>query len=325
MKTLLGVSFATIYGLTIRLLFGFFNNIMSIMSVTALIIVPVIIGFATVMFIPLDKISTGVGAFFKPWLTTLAILFLTILINLEGAICWIMIYPLFSIMAGFGGLGAYYLKKKQQQMPDDPTIIDWEKPDSLKISLVLLTPLFFGWIEGDRSLAPKELSITEEVIIAAPPAEIWYALTHVNKVDGNEKKTHLANALGFPHHLQTTLDSAAVGGKRMAYYEHGLYFEETITAYEPERLMVLDIDVDPDKIPPTVMDEHILIGGKHVDVLEDTYRLTPLSDGTSQLSLTSRFYINTPFNWYSRIWAKYLMSDLLSGELDLIRHRAQFK
>jgi hypothetical protein len=29
------------------------------------------------------------------------------------------------------------------------------------------------------------------------------------------------------------------------------------------------------------------------------------------------------FNWYAGIWAKYLMSDLLKGELNLIKQRSE--
>lgn len=107
----------------------------------------------------------------------------------------------------------------------------------------------------------------------------------------------------------------------MAYYDKGLFFDETITEYEIEKRLVLDIKTDPKNIPPTVMDEHILIGGKHVDILQDIYTLEPLPNGNCLLKLSSRFFINTPFNWYAAVWAKYLMSDILNGELELIKGR----
>ena len=108
----------------------------------------------------------------------------------------------------------------------------------------------------------------------------------------------------------------------MAYYDKGLYFNETITEYEHEKKMVLDIKTDPNKIPPTVMDEHILIGGRHVDILQDVYTLEQLPNGNYLLKLSSHFFINTPFNWYAAIWADYLMSDILDAELQLIQSRA---
>jgi hypothetical protein len=139
-------------------------------------------------------------------------------------------------------------------------------------------------------------------------------------VSPQESQSSVSGLLGFPKHQSTTLDTVVVGGKRTAYYEKGLYFEETITQYQSERLLVLRVDANPNAIPPTVMDEHILIGGKHLDILEDVYELNPLPGGRTRLTLSSRFYINTPFNWYARTWAHFLMSDILQSELELIKN-----
>jgi len=319
MKTLLAVSLATIYGLSLRIMFGLLNSFMGIMSVSFLILAPVIIGFLTIILIPKEKTKSSSGAFFKPWLTSLAILVVTMLFNIEGSICWIMIYPLFSILAGIGGLIAFHLRKQSFK---DPNKNDWEQPKSLKISLILFIPAFIGLIEGDRTLSPKEFNISESVVISASTKEVWYHLTNINEITAKENSTYFSNMMGFPRHLQTTLDTLSVGGKRKAIYENGLYFEETISKYEPEKLLVLDIKIDPNKIPPTVMDEHIVIGGKHVDILQDIYTIEKISDTSCRLTLSSRFNINTPFNWYASIWAKYLMVDILQSEINLIKERA---
>jgi hypothetical protein len=322
MKSLLAVVFATVYGLCVRLLFGFLGDVMGIMSIGFLIFLPVVIGYLTIALMPRHKTRTAGGAFLKPWLTSLVILILTILINVEGRICWIMIFPLFGILAGFGGVIAYFIRKRDDTDLDNNGKNDWDRFDTLKTSFVLFIPVFVSLIEGDRTLKPKEFTIERQVAIDAAPEVVWHELTNLGTLSADEKGTSFATILGFPHYLKTTLDTPAVGGKRMAYYEKGLYFEETITKYEPEKLMVLDIKTDPNKIPPTVMDEHIVIGGKHVDILEDTYKLEMRKDGNSHLTLTGKFYINTPFNWYAGIWAEYLMNDILDEQLHLIRERA---
>lgn len=324
MKTLFAITFATVYGLILRALFGFLQNYMEIMSVAFIILAPVAIGFLTIRLIPAEQTTSRTAAFFKPWLTSLAILAITILFNIEGTICWVMIFPLFAILAGFGGILAYSFRKQEaaSNKPDDSILDDWDNPHTLKLSLVLLLPVFIGLIEGDRTSLGKELTITEEIIIPATPTAVWSAWAGLHETAPGERQTSLANFMGFPKHVRTTLDTLAVGGKRMAFYEKGLYFEETIAQYEPERLLALDIKTDPHKIPPTVLDEHIVIGGKHIDLLQDVYQSEQLADGTTRLRLSSRFYINTPFNWYAGIWAKYLMADLLEGELELIKRRA---
>jgi hypothetical protein len=315
MKTLLAVGFATLYALGIRLLFGISNGLLEIMTLAFLAIAPMVIGFLTVYFI--KTLRSYAAAFFLPWATSAAILFFTIILNMEGTICWIMIYPFFAIAAGLGGIFALYLneKKRARENPGPPNY--WN------LSWILCLPAVFGIIEGQRTLSHRDMTISESVVIAASPEEVWKQLTNINDIPENSGETSFAEMMGFPKHLNTTLDSLTLGGKRTATYEHGLYFDETIAQYENNKLMVLDIHTDPSKIPPTVMDEHILIGGKHCDIEQDTYMLEQLEDGTTRLTLTSKFWINTPFNWYSGWWAKYLMSDILRGEIELIKSRAE--
>ena len=314
MKALFAIGFATLYALALRVLFGSLNGILEIMTLAFLVIAPMVIGFLTVFFI--KTLRSYAAAFFLPWATSAAILFFTIILNMEGTICWIMIYPFFAVAAGLGGIFALYLNEKRRARENPP-------PNYWNLSWILCLPAVFGIMEGQRTLSRQDIAISETVVIAASPAEVWEQLININDIPENADETSFAEWLGFPKHLSTTLDSLTTGGKRKATYEHGLYFDETITQYENNRLMVLDIHTDPSKIPPTVMDEHILIGGKHCDIEQDTYTLEELKDGTTRLTLTSKFWINTPFNWYSGLWAKYLMSDILSGEIELIRERAE--
>ncbi|HTF82722.1 MAG TPA: hypothetical protein VL947_13395 [Cytophagales bacterium] len=311
MKSIFAVVVASLYGLSVRLIFGFLNNVLGIMSVTFLMLVPIFIGFLNIRLMP---VKSAIAAFFIPWITSTLLLVITLLFNIEGIICWLMIFPVFAIFAGIGGIIAYHMQKRKDHKS--------KYRDTLDISFAVLLPLLLGYIEGERTLSPEVYTLKEEVVIPASSKKVWHTLTHLSEVGTQEKHTPLSTFMGFPKHLKTMMDTAAVGQRRMAYYERGLFFEETITKLEHERLLVLDIHTDPNKIPPTIMDEHIVIGGKHLDILEDTYELKKMPDGNTHLTLSSKFYINTPLNWYAGIWAKLLMSDLLSGELKLIQKRA---
>ncbi|PJJ61173.1 SRPBCC family protein [Hymenobacter chitinivorans] len=319
MKFLFAIALATAHGLLIRLLFGSASGLMEIMSVTFLFFVPSIIGFLTVILMPARKITTGAEAFFTPWLTSLALLVITILLNMEGAICWLMAFPIFAIAAGVGGIVAYWLRKPKS---NDPNANNWQKPNTLNVSLVFIVPLLLGSIEGEKALTPKQMVIEKAVVLNAPAADVWQKLISNKQLGQPADETSFAALLGFPKHVSTTLDTLRVGGTRMAYYEKGLYFKETVTKYQPERLLVLRVDANPNATPAAVMDEHILIGGKHLDILEDVYDLRPLPGGRTRLVLSSRFYINTPFNWYAGIWAHYLMTDILEGELNVLAQPA---
>lgn len=326
MKSLFAITFASVYGLIVRGVFGLFAGNMEVMGMTFLCLSPLVIGFLTVFFWPKGKINSMGAAFGRPWITSFIILLITMMFGIEGAICWIMIFPFFGIAAGFGGMFAHWLENrevKKEGMTDILDDSDWMKPTNLKVSVLMLLPMLIGVVEGDKMSSSQYSLLKKSVTIEASPQEVWNTITNVNIVNHAEKATHFTDAMGFPKHLRTTLDSCAVGGKRMAYYEKGLYFEETITEVIPFERLVLDIDVDPTKIPATVLDEHIVIGGKHVDVIEDIYTLKENPDGTTLLTLSNQYVINTPFNWYAGIWAKYLMNDLLKGELNMMKLRSE--
>lgn len=324
MRPIFAISFAVLYGLTLRLFFGFIGDLLGIMSLAFLVVGPFVIGFLTVFLMPKKRSLTGSAAFFIPWLTSLVILIITIVVNIEGTICWMMIYPLFAILAGLGGLFANKFRKKKVEVTDPENYDYWTKPDKIGASLLLLAPVLLGALEGGRTLSRKDMIISKEIIVTATPAAIWKALANINTIQPTEKHISFSSLLGFPKHISTTLDTLSVGGKRMARYEKGLYFEETISSFNGQSL-VLDVKTDPANIPPTVMDEHILIGGKHVDILQDVYRVQDLHDGTCRIGLSSHFFINTPFNWYAGIWANWLMSDILNEELNLVKARAASK
>ena len=127
--------------------------------------------------------------------------------------------------------------------------------------------------------------------------------------------------MGFPRHVSTTLDTLAINSHRISVYEKGLTFDETICRLEPARRLEVTITNDPSKISKAIMDEHIVIGGEHIRMQGDAYTLEPMSAGKTRLSLVSHFSINTPFNWYAGLWAKWLMSDVIQEELNSVRQQ----
>jgi hypothetical protein len=321
MKLLFSVLIATMYGLTIRLLYGIFDNVMGIMGVSFFFLAPFLIGYLTVILLPYKEEHTATGAFFKPWLTCGAILLITLLLNIEGAICWAMAFPLFAILAGLGGVRAFGRKRRRfrDKMDWDFEKDGWEKPGSLKVSFLFLLPLLAGAIEGDRTSSFEELRVEKQVEIKASQEAVWNALLSNKQTDIKSRGFTFSAFFGFPYHLNTTTGKVAVGGFRVANYEKGLTFMEIIEKMEPGRSLVLAIKTDPSKISKAIMDEHIVIGGKHVQLLQDEYRLEELPGGQTRLTLSSRFSINTPFNWYAGIWSKWLMSDILQEELNAVR------
>ena len=326
MKSILAICFASAYGLAIRYLFLFFVNFTEVISLSLVFVAPFAIGYVTVALSGLEKVENSLSAFFRPWAVTAILLLLTIFLSLEGAICWVIIYPFFSVAAGIGGLIAYYFmrhRKQQAENAENPDILDdFDRPGRLKMSPFLLLPFVLGLVEDDRFLSPAVHEVTREITVAAPAEHVWKVLTAIDTIRAEDDHSFFREVLDLPRHLRTELDTLAPGGRRTAYYERGLYFEETIAECVPGRLLRLRIKSNPGSIPPHVLDEHVVIGGKHFKALEDTYRLTPLPGGRCRVQLTGRVEINTPFNWYACRWANWLMSDAFDNLLQIVQKRA---
>ena len=314
MKLLFSIFIATFYGLSIRMLFDVFD--LGVMSLPFLALVPFGIGYLTVLLLPYREKQTSTGAFFKPWLSCMAILAVTMYLHIEGSICWIMIFPFFAIISGFGGVVAFNRKRRRyrRKIEWDFDKEDWEKPGSLQISFLFLIPLLAAAIEGDRISSFESLTVEKQVTLKDSPDVVWNTLTGSHRPVVKVHHASLANILGFPHHLSTTIDTFKTGGSRIAAYEKGLTFMETIKKIEPGRSLVVAVTTDASQISKAIMDEHIVIGGRHIQMQEDAYKLEALPNGQTRLTLSSQFSINTPFNWYAGIWARWLMSDILSEE-----------
>ncbi|TGL65364.1 hypothetical protein [Leptospira jelokensis] len=319
--TNLAILTATVYGLLLRILHDLLSEFLGgIVSISFVMLAPLTIGFITVYLLPKEQSNRMVNAIFKPFIPCLILMCVTIALNIEGTICWIMIFPLFAFTASLGGILAFQIRKSIDKNSMEKSEKD---RNTMYGSFILCLPLVIGFIEGDNTLTRKDFYIARSVTIQASPEAVWKELTNINEIFPEEQKFDFSTFLGFPKHLSTTIEKMELGGRRIATYEKGLIFHETIEKFEKDKLLVLNINIDPKAIPVKVMDEHIVLGGKHVDILQDVYQLQKLSDETTRLTLSSHFYINTPFNWYAGIWSEYLMRDILQSQINLIENRTK--
>ena len=106
-------------------------------------------------------------------------------------------------------------------------------------------------------------------------------------------------------------------------FSNGLVFHEKVTAYTHQQKMQFTIKANPQEIPSTTMDEHVVIGGNFFDVLNGTYELEKLSGNTYRLHLYSHFELTTTFNFYASWWAHWIMTDIQNNILQVVKYRAQ--
>ncbi|MBB4081100.1 hypothetical protein GGR28_003747 [Lewinella aquimaris] len=309
---LLVVIVPTLYALVLRLLFGVdgWDDLFEVMSITFLFLLPTILGALTVYLSPLEKVRSLSYRMIIPWVPLLLFLILTIAIAIEGWACWLMILPVFMFTSSMGGLigGHYKLKGKNEK---------------INISLLVFLPFLVAPIESNLGRRTAVFEVPTYIDIKADRDAIWDNVTRVTELKESDDTGWLTEFLGFPRPVSAELNYEGVGAYRKAIFTNGLVFHETVTEYKDNELMKFTIDANPQEIPSTTLDEHVLIGGKYFDVLSGKYELEKLDDESFRLHLSSRFKMTTTFNFYAGWWGKLIMKDIQENILRVEKIRAQ--
>lgn len=311
-NTLIAIGIPTFYAVILRLAFGVkdWNELFSVMSITFLFILPTIVGALTVYLSPKNKVEKIWYRIFAPWIPIILFLFITLVLEIEGWACWIMILPVFLIGASIGGLIGSYMKVNNRN-------------DRLNISLLIFLPFLISPVEQLIENIPGTYKAYTYIDINSSAEKIWENVTRVKTIKKNEDTGYLTEFLGFPRPLKAELNYNGVGAYREAVFTNGLIFRETVTEYEENKKMVFSIKANTYEIPSTTLDEHILIGGEYFDVLDGTYELEKLEEGKFRLHLYSKFKMNTTFNFYAGWWGKIIMKDIQNNILKVEKKRAE--
>ena len=251
-----------IYGLILRVFFDIdqWNKLFYVMSLSFLFCLPTIMGLLTIYFSSERQSQNTAYKILAPWIPIFIFMVITLVLQIEGWACWLMVVPLFLFAASIGGLLGGWLKNRQKQ-------------NRLNISFILLVPFVLAPIESLVDKIPSTYKAYTVIDISAPKKKIWKNVTRVNEINQKDDSGWLTKFLGFPRPVKAELDYNGIGAYRKAIFTNGLIFHETVFSYNHEKNMSFTIKANPHEIPSTTMDEHILIGGDYFDVLNGTYEL----------------------------------------------------
>ncbi len=314
-KNIKGVIYGIIYGLVARGIIELEYNVLEfktsgLMTLSFMFLVPIIIGVITTYKHREVKSAFRSVSLSMPIFSILGFVLITILFELEGLICAIMAIPVFAILAFIGG----FIGIKMFRRTDNHA----------KISLLILLPIILAPLEQQLGLKEKVFNEKTSIIVTGGEAQIWDNITRVYYIEEDENQRSLFQLMGFPRPLEATLDTVAVGGIRIAKFDRGLFFTETVTEMIENRKLKFSIVADPNAIPPKALDEHVLVGGAYFDVLNGCYEITPLSEpNTYRIDLTSEFRLSTNFNLYSGFWSKLIMRDIQNNILGVLKRRVE--
>ena len=316
----LGVGLGILYGLVQRVLFhghvepfssSAWYPVFMIMSFSFLFLVPAALGFIVVWFDRRERRWSRM--LFGPWISSLIMTLCTVALQLEGWICVIFALPAILFMSSLGGVVAGFVRPQ----------VTSDGGKRLCVAIVALLPLIASPLESLRARSNEIRTVACSIDIAATPAQVWKQIRSVPRITEAEHSFSWHHRVGFPRPTEAVLEGTGVGSVRYARFEGNLLFVEKVTEWEENRRLSFSIKADTANIPPTTLDEHVIVGGPYFDVLHGTYWIEPLGPDRVRLHLASDQRLSTSFNAYAAWWTEWVMADLQDYILRIIKARAE--
>ncbi len=319
----LGVGLGILYGLFCRVLFHGADEwvrqafgrtgvaLLGIMSISFLFLVPAALGFIVIWFERGER--RWARMLFGPWISAVIMTLCTVALQLEGWICVIMALPVILFMASLGGVVAGFARPKVQT----------DGGRRLCVAAVALLPFVAGPLEALRTRSNELRTVACSIDIAATPTQVWRQIRSVPRITEAEHTFSWHHRVGFPRPTEAVLEGTGVGSVRYARFEGDLLFVEKVTEWDENRRLSFAIKADTANIPPTTLDEHVIIGGPYFDVLHGTYWIEELGPDRVRLHLASDQRLATGFNAYAAWWTEWVMADLQDYILRIVKARAE--
>lgn len=304
---LIGLTAGVVYAfLSMLIVTHFHENV----SVAYIFVLPIILGAIPVLFSTKEQLSAYKSYLLLPWIITFTFFILSYVTGFEGMICLLIIVAPFLLLGTLGAFIFRLIKLKNER-------------NGTKLYVSLFIPLLILGIETNFPATDQIHTVSTTIVINADKSKVWTNVKNIKDIQPNEIETHFVHLMGIPKPLNGELDKEEIGGTRHITWEKGIKFEEKITAWDEKKGFSYNINVDPNSIPPTSLDEHVMIGGKYFDVLNGSYKIEELSQAKNKVTLTCTYRVTTNLNFYSKLWADFILDDFNEMILEVIKKRSE--
>lgn len=182
-------------------------------GVVMFLLVPFISGFAVAVVV--RRAKRVVACCLTGGIITFSVM---LFLGWEGIVCCIMSLPLVAAGVGFGAFVGY--KVRRLFIEETPA------PGKATMMLLLVCPLFIAAAERVerpyRSVQQREV-FTTETTVTASPERVWDLVAQMHKLDGPRP---FLLRVGLPVPTRCELDHAAIGGRRVCYFDSGMIAQE---------------------------------------------------------------------------------------------------
>ena len=270
---------------------------------------PFFIGATMVYLASYQKPITSRRVFALSFWLLLAILVICIPILKEGVICMVMASPILYIATLMGGLCMRALCLKF-----------WKTKALYSVALLPLLVLFVP-----LDVTPQTYQVTDSIVIDAPATTIWQTINHIEDIEpeGFYQKSQLLPFMQVPTPKSAVTVWENEQWVRKCEWHGGIYFDEPLISYVPNRQLRWQFVFYPDSVPPKTLDDHVTINGEHFKLLHGQYDLEPIDSNTTKLTFNVTYRISTNMNAYAGFWGKWVMNEFVTDTLGLYKARLE--
>lgn len=304
---LIGLTAGVAYAVLVML---FVMSVRKSVSVGYIFVLPIIFGAIPVLFSTKEQLKAYKTYLLLPWGIAITFSLLSLISGFEGMICLVIIIGPFLILGSVGGFIFRLIKLK-------------DRDDNTPLYSCLILPFLVILLESNIEVTDQFYTVNTELEVNAPRSVVWDNIKNVKNIKDDEIETHFIHLIGIPKPLDGRIDREEAGGIRSISWAKGIKFQEHIKTWKKEEGFSYDIIVDPNSIPPTTLDEHVMIGGEYFDVVNGSYKIEPVSKDRNKVILTCTYRVTTNLNLYSRWWADYILNDFNEMILEVIKKRCE--
>lgn len=246
------------------------------------------------------------GVVFKYAMGTVGAMLLPLLLfGLESLICIIIALPVMALMLLFGVVGV--------------SMINTAINDRTLCVPLLALPFALPIMDVTSLTSVDRYAVTTTIDL---PLSIDAAMDLTRDVpmihDHERPWTVTHNILRAPRPVSAEI----IDGVRYATWEKGVKFQEVI--HDDTGATTLSWGfVFPDIRLLRPIDYSVAPTGPEVFMDKGSYHFAPLSDGTTRVTLTTEYRLNTPMNWYYAAWGRLFLNDFHMAVLGVLAHRAE--
>ncbi len=244
--------------------------------------------------------TLGATALSCLWLTLLGLGGAAVFLR-EGAICLLIVSPLFYVMVLAGALaGRVWFRRAALAR------LRLSLAPALLLALCAVAEPFTRGGADDA-----EGVVRDELLIRAAPAAVWPGVTTFGDIPAPPR--FWLFRLGLPYPMATTVEGDFVGAARRCVFSRGAVFEETVAELVPREKLTFDIV----RIPP----DPELLG--HLSPRRGQFLLHDNGDGTTTLVGSTWYVLHVRPLAYFDWWTAHIFRAVHLRVMEDVRRRAE--